>query len=306
MLSFSSAIEPLRIANQLASQSIYTWHTLSEDGGSVTCSNGTALAVDGPLSNAPQADYSLIVAGPAAPQEGHAFAVSWLRRKARFGGKVGAVSGGTGLLAEAGLLKSGTFTLHWEDRLGFLERYLGLEPLDQLFCADGQVLTCSGGTAALDLSLHLIASHHGQRFARTVSEMCVHSGLRSGRERPQSSLSYVLGSRSPHLVKAVSIMAENLEDPLPLQEVAQRAAISRRHMERLFSTHTGHTPARYYRSLRLERGRKLLSETDYKLTIISAACGFSSTTTFTRSFKRRFGFAPVEYLSRRQPGTVLS
>ena len=306
MLSFSSAIEPLRIANQLAAQTLYTWHTVSEDGGSVTCSNGTELAVDGPLSNAPQADYSLIVAGSATQQVAQDPVISWLRRKARFGGTVGAVSGGTRMLAEAGLLKSGGFTLHWEDRLGFCERFPELEPQDQLFCADGQVLTCSGGTAALDLSLHLIATHHGQRFARTVSDMCVHAGLRSGQERPQSSLSYVLGSRSPHLVKAAGIMAENLEDPLPLQEVARRAAISRRHMERLFSNHTGRTPAHYYRDLRLERGRKLLSETDYRLPAISAACGFSSATTFTRSFKRRFGIAPVEYQSRRKPGTALS
>ncbi|KIC11626.1 hypothetical protein RA19_06240 [Leisingera sp. ANG-M1] len=299
MLSFSSAIEPLRIANQLAAQPLYSWHTLSEDGTSVTCSNGTELTVNGPLSNAPQADYSLIVAGPAAQNAAQSPAVSWLRRKARFGGTVGAISGGTGLLAEAGLLASGGFTLHWEDRLGFCEHFPGLEPLDQLFCADGQILTCSGGTAALDLSLHLIATHHGQRFARTVSDMCVHAGLRSGGERPQSSLSYVLGSRSPHLVKAAGIMAENLEDPLPLQEIAHRAAISRRHMERLFSTHTGRTPAHYYRDLRLERGRKLLSETDYRLPVISAACGFSSPTVFARNFKRKFGIAPVEYQSRR-------
>jgi transcriptional regulator GlxA family with amidase domain len=300
MLNFSSAIEPLRIANQLAAQPLYSWHTLSPDGAAVTCSNGTALTVDGPLASAPQADYAFIVAGPAAQYGNQAPVISWLRRKARFGGTLGAVSGGTGLLAEAGLLKSGAFTLHWEDRLAFSERFPGLEPLDQLNCADGQILTCSGGTATLDLSLHLIARHHGPRFARTVSDLCVHSGPRGGQERPQSSLSYVLGSRSPHLVKAAAIMAGNLEEPLQLKEVDRQSDISRRHMERLFSTHTGRTPAHYYRDLRLERGRKLLSQTDYRLPVISAACGYSSTTTFSRNFKRRFGIAPVDYQSQSQ------
>lgn len=301
MLSFSSAIEPLRIACQLTSQPAFSWHILSVDGRDVTCSNGARLAVDGPLSHAGCADYSFIVAGPTAPHSHRRPAINWLRRRARFGGTVGAVSGGADLLAGAGLLKSGRFTLHWEDRLGFCERFPALEPLDQLFCVDGQVLTCSGGAAALDLSLHLIASHLGQRFARTVSDMCVHSGLRSGQEPPQSSLSYVLGSRSPHLIKAAGIMADNLEDPLTLGEVARRTAISRRQMERLFSTHTGRTPAHYYRDLRLERGRKLLNETDYRLPAISAACGFASATTFARNFKRKFGIAPVDYQSRKQP-----
>ena len=302
MLSFSSAIEPLRIACQLASQPVFSWRILSADGGDVTCSNGAKMAVDGPLSQADCADYSFIVAGPTAPHSHRTPAINWLRRKARFGGTVGAVSGGADLLAEAGLLKPRGFTLHWEDRLGFCERFPELEPLDQLYCVDGKVLTCSGGAAALDLSLHLIASHLGQRFARSVSDMCVHTGLRSGQEPPQSSLSYVLGSRSPHLIKAAGIMSENLEDPLTLEEVARLTAISRRQMERLFSTHTGRTPAHYYRDLRLERGRKLLSETDYRLPAISAACGFASTTTFARNFKRKFGIAPVEYQSRKQLG----
>ena len=300
MLSFGSAIEPLRIANQLAARPLYAWHTLSPDGSAVTCSNGATLTVDGSLQDAVDADYSLIVAGPAARANDQTDVVNWLRRKARFGKYLGAVSGAAALLARAGLLRSGAFTLHWEDRLGFCENFPELEPLDQLFCANGKILTCSGGSSALDLSLHLIAGHHGQAFARVVSDMCVHAGLRSGDARPKSSLSYILGSRNPHLVRAAGIMAENLEDPLSLQEIARRTPISRRQMERLFNLHTGRTPAHYYRDLRLERGRKLLSETDYRLPAISAACGFSSTSSFTRNFKRKYGIAPVRYQSASQ------
>src|SRR5262245_30415196 len=49
MLAFSSALEPLRIANQLTGQCLYRWFLLSEDGKPVRCSNGVSIGVDGSM-----------------------------------------------------------------------------------------------------------------------------------------------------------------------------------------------------------------------------------------------------------------
>lgn len=298
MLGLGAATDPLRMANHLATRPLYRWVTLTVDGAPVTCSNGVALTPDAALDAAPEADVVLINSGPSAMADPDTTARNWLRQKARFGARVGAISGGVPLLARAGLLRPRAFTMHWEDRPGFAEAHPDLEPLDQLFCADGNILTCSGGAAVLDLVLHLIEGDQGQGFARAVSDLCVHPGLRPAQQPPQSSLSYVLGSRNPHLIRAVGLMSEHLEEPLTLQDIARQVAVSRRQMERLFRTHTNRTPSGFYRDLRLERGRKLLNETDYHLPMISAACGFTSATAFSRSFKRRYGVAPVEFRSR--------
>ncbi|MBO6512326.1 MAG: GlxA family transcriptional regulator, partial [Roseibium sp.] len=51
MLAFTSAVETLRIANQLTGQSLYTWTTMSETGGNVRCSNGIEIGIDSPLAD---------------------------------------------------------------------------------------------------------------------------------------------------------------------------------------------------------------------------------------------------------------
>jgi hypothetical protein len=49
MLAFSSAIEPLRIANQLAQKQLYTWYAITPDGQGATCSNGVTIQSDGAM-----------------------------------------------------------------------------------------------------------------------------------------------------------------------------------------------------------------------------------------------------------------
>jgi len=46
MLAFSSAIEPLRMANQLTQQVLFRWQVLSDDGLPVACSNGVPVVVE--------------------------------------------------------------------------------------------------------------------------------------------------------------------------------------------------------------------------------------------------------------------
>ncbi len=294
MLSFSAAVEPLRMANKLSMRAAYAWQTLSLDGNPLQFSNGMSVAVDGAPRTPGKADYAFVVAGPDLTTEHEKSAARWLYGKYRSGARVGSISGGAPIMARAGLLEDRAFTLHWEDQPGFRERHPFLEPANRLYCDDANVITCGGGMAATDLILHLIERDFDRDFAMSVSEMCVHFGLRQGAERPQSSISMTLGSRNPHLIAAARIMSDNVEDVLLMEAIARQAGVSRRQLERLFKTYTGKSPASFYRDLRLERGRQLLRDTDYKIIAISAACGFSSATTFSRSFRKKFGFCPIQ------------
>lgn len=294
MLSFSAAVEPLRMANMLDAQATYHWRTVSLDGKPVLFSNGMSASVDDRANSAGGADYAFVVAGARLDDRLEKSAAHWLYANLRTGARVGSISGGAQILARAGLLTNRDFTLHWEDRLGFSEKHPDLHPHDCLFCAQDKVITCGGGAAATDLVLHLISEHFTRRFALTVADMCVHFGIRQAEERPQSSLSLTVGSRNPHLIAAARMMAENLEEPLKLDTLAKRVGKSRRQLERLFTTHTNCTLAKFYKNLRLERGRKLLRDTDYKIATISAACGFTNATAFSRSFQKKYGIRPAE------------
>ena len=88
-------------------------------------------------------------------------------------------------------------------------------------------------------------------------------------------------------------MESNIDDPLNIDELAGFIGISRRQIERLFHRYISVTPSRYYLELRLTRARQLLQQSGLSVSEISTACGFVSTTHFSRSYRRLFGQPPV-------------
>ncbi len=84
-------------------------------------------------------------------------------------------------------------------------------------------------------------------------------------------------------------MQENTGEPLSFDELTCLEGISKRPMERLFKRHPGVGPSQHYISIRLDYGRSLVFETDMSVTEISVACGFSSSSDFLKSYKKRFG-----------------
>ena len=113
-------------------------------------------------------------------------------------------------------------------------------------------------------------------------------------QHQRSSLAALMSSRNPVLIATVTLMNRHLDDPLPMDELAEAAGYSRRHLERLFRDATRQTPGDFYRGLRLDRGRNLLTTTELSLQEISIACGFGSVSHFSKSFKARYGTAPTK------------
>jgi len=87
-------------------------------------------------------------------------------------------------------------------------------------------------------------------------------------------------------------MEENLETPLPIAELCQRVGLSHRQPDRLFAQCVRKTPALYYRDIRLDRARGLVTQTDLAMSEIAVASGFSSQIHFSRAYKDRLGLPP--------------
>ena len=94
-----------------------------------------------------------------------------------------------------------------------------------------------------------------------------------------------------------SIIKEGFTDPdFGPGEVAAKAGISLRYLQKLFTQH-GSTCSEYIYSLRLDHAAQLLHRrallgASQSLSEISYACGFSDYTHFARRFRYRFGRAP--------------
>jgi AraC family carnitine catabolism transcriptional activator len=89
-------------------------------------------------------------------------------------------------------------------------------------------------------------------------------------------------------------MQEHIEDPLSADDLASMISVTRRQLERLFAMHLHDTPAHFYSGIRLERARELLQQTDMGVLEVGVACGFGSSSHFSRAYRARFAISPKE------------
>ena len=295
LLAFTSALEPLRVANQVAGRALYRWYVMTEDGAPVICSCGVNITPDGRLGDIPRDALAFVCAGIEPADTLSPRVTQWTRRQRAFGARVGGICTGAFALAEAGLLEGRRFTLHWENQPAFVERYFGLEPTGALYENDRGLITCGGGSAATDMMLDLIERDHGADLATMVADMCLHFRSNLQHSRQRSAYSFALGSRNPHLIAAMRLMNETIEAPLEMSDLAARVGISRRQLERLFGAHVRITPAQFYMDLRISRAHALLNETELGVAEIAAATGFNSASQMAARFRKRFGMSPRAY-----------
>jgi AraC family transcriptional regulator, glycine betaine-responsive activator len=298
MMAFTSAIEPLRIANRLSGKRLYGWRLISRDGGPVPASNGIAIQVEAataacePAVGGSSLPAVVLCGGLGSEHFQDKDVFGWLRRWDRRGAQVGALCTGAHPLARAGLLDGYRCTIHWENLPGFVEAFPEIQVTSDLYEIDRNRFTCSGGTAALDLMLNRIALAHGDELATKVSEQCIVDRIRGPHDRQRMPLRVRLGVHHPKLIRAVEIMEANIEEPLSQEMLARHIGLSRRQLERLFRRHLSRTPAQYYLETRLERARHLLHQTDMPIMSVACATGFVSASHFTTCYRQMFGKTP--------------
>ncbi|HEX4268675.1 MAG TPA: GlxA family transcriptional regulator [Steroidobacteraceae bacterium] len=294
MMAFAACLEPLRAANRLSGSALFEWQLVSAEGNPVEASNGISVATQGSLAELDKADMIIVCAGLEAPEVERSTRLHHqLRRLARHGTVVGAISSGSFLLAEAGLLAGRRCTVHWEYLEAFRTRYPQLEVTEDLYVIDRNVFTCSGGTAALDMMVHFISQAGGSQLALAVAEQFIHQQVRTREERQRLDLHARYRIENPKLIQVIASMEGALDEPMELRQMAQRANISVRQVERLFRDHIGSSPKAFYLDLRLAKARTLLRRTVGSLRTIALECGFGSPSHFCHAYKRRYGIPPT-------------
>jgi len=292
MLAFSSALEPLRVANLISGRELFRWRVFSRDGSPVEASNGMAVLAEGSIADSPRLSTLFVCASHEPLATLDSATGAWFRRLAVAGTTMGALDTGAWLLARAGLLNGHRATVHWEWRDAFAEDFPKVDCRTSLFETDRGRLTCAGGTAALDMMLHLIGLRFGHNLAVDISEQFIHERIRPAEDAQRMALGQRLGVADPKLEAVITAMEENLEEPLASREFARISGMSERQLERLFHRALGCTPIRYYLDLRLRRARILLGQTRLPVMEVALACGFATPAHFSRAYKAHYGHAP--------------
>lgn len=294
MMAFTSAIEPMRSANRMSGRTLYSWHLFSKDGGPVEASNGIAIMPDAAMSDGAMMPTMIVCASIDVHLYRDKEVFSWLRKIARRGARIGALCTGSHILARAGLLDGHRCTIHWENIPGFVEEFPDIEVTTELFETGVNRFTCSGGTAALDMMLNMIATRHGHDLAAAVSDQFIHDRIRSATDHQRMTLQSRLGVRDNKLISVISQMEANIDEPLSRADLAASVGLSPRQLERLFRKHLDATPKHYYLELRLHRARQLLMQTGMSVLDVALACGFVSASHFSKCYREFFGNTPRE------------
>jgi AraC family transcriptional regulator len=113
----------------------------------------------------------------------------------------------------------------------------------------------------------------------------------SEKTQPATAATYV-----ERVNRAIDHIVGHLSEPLRLRDLSRAAMLSPFHFHRVFQALVGSTPADFVRRLRLEKALQLMSRPrSLSLTTIALECGFSSSSDFSRTFKRRFGVSPSSF-----------
>jgi transcriptional regulator GlxA family with amidase domain len=202
-------------------------------------------------------------------------------------------------LAAAGLLDGRRATTHWAAADEFRARYPAVElDADVLYVDEGRVLTSAGASAGLDLSLYMVARDHGAAVAADSARMAVAPLHRSG-----GQAQFILRNRAAvkHIAERTELddllvwVEHHARHDLSLDDIAARAAMSVRTLNRRFQAETGQTPMQWVAGVRVRHAQQMLETTTYGVERIGREVGFTSAANFREQFRRLTGVPPQSY-----------
>ncbi|MFQ3555280.1 helix-turn-helix domain-containing protein [Streptomyces gramineus] len=199
------------------------------------------------------------------------------------------------VLAEAGLLDGRPATTHWQSADELRRRFpeIDVQP-DRLYVDDGDILTSAGVTAGVDLCLHLIRRDKGAAAANTRARALVAPPQRVG-----GQAQFIERLRPEAVGESLAPLREWMLDSLELSHtvdnLARRAHMSRRTMQRRFREETGSSPIAWLVNARIDRARQLLETTDTPVERIGRLTGLGAPASVRAAFHRHLGTSPQEY-----------
>lgn len=299
LCAFANFVDVLRLAADEGDRSrpiLCSWRVLSPTMDPIPSSCGVAVQPEERLGDPGRFDYLVVVGGLVDEVERlHPETVRFLARAAALGVPLVGVCTGSFILHRAGLMQGYRACVSWFHRDDFLERFDGLEPVsDQIFVVDRDRLTCSGGISSAHLAAFVVERHLGRaRAAKSLHIMIIDEAMAA--EEPQPGMPLALATDDVVVRKALLLMQQSIDAPLPIGRLAERLGLGRRKLERHFREALGMAPLQADRVIRLEQAKHLLRTTGRSATRIAADTGFSDLPHLIRVFRAAEGTTPEAF-----------
>lgn len=297
MACLTSAIEPLRAANEIMGRTEFVWRLVAESHAPVRSSAEVRFEPDVTLAEADGLDQLYLLAPPTAEFADPRHSPARLRWLERTGLTLGAFSGGIFPLARAGLMEGRGCSVHWCYEAAFKAEFPDVKASEAVILRDKRRVTASGAGAVFDLMLRLIEERLGRQCMTEVACWFQHPFVRdedASQKVPVARTAATADRLTPPIREAIRLFESHVEDPLRIPDVAAAVEMSGRHFERLFKRETGQSPLRYYRHLRLSKARQRVLYSNDPLREIAVAVGYPTPAPMARHYQELFGVSPKD------------
>ncbi|SDM52773.1 helix-turn-helix domain-containing protein [Allokutzneria albata] len=205
------------------------------------------------------------------------------------------ICSGAFVLAAAGVLDGRRATTHWLHADELSRRYpaVRVDPT-VLYVEDANVITSAGTVAGIDACLHVVRIDHGAAVAAELARRLVTPPHRDGGQsqyhRPAAP-----AIREDWLAPLLAWTDEHLHLPLSNADLAARANVSVRTVERRFAEALGMSPLQWLLQQRVRRAQQFLETSDRPVGWIADTCGFGGAASLRAHFARIVGVSPTTY-----------
>ena len=219
-----------------------------------------------------------------------------LRQAHERGSRIISLCTGAFALAAAGLLGGRRATTHWTecDELARRHPDVTVDP-GVLFVDEGDILTSAGSAASIDLCLHVVRQDHGTEIATQLARQLVVPPQRDGGQAQYIEAPMPELERSSLFAGTVSWLQQHLDEPITVDDLAARSAMSPRTFARRFLASTGTTPYQWLVRQRIQVAQRLLETSDLPIDSVAQKSGFSTAANLRKHFSRAVHTSPHAY-----------
>ena len=186
-----------------------------------------------------------------------------LRQAHARGSRIVSLCTGAFALAAAGLLDGRRATTHWTECAELARRHprVTVDP-GVLFVDGGDILTSAGSAASIDLCLHVVRQDYGTEVATRLARQLVVPPQRDGGQAQFIDAPMPALDGSSLFAGTIGWLREHLDEPITVEDLAARSAMSPRTFARRFLASTGTTPYQWLIHQRIQLAQRLLETSD--------------------------------------------
>ncbi len=97
------------------------------------------------------------------------------------------------------------------------------------------------------------------------------------------------------VANSLRFMSEHAHESIKVSDLVSAAMMSRRGLHNAFIANIGRSPGQELQRIRIERAKRMLANSNYKVDALARMCGYQSANTFCVAFKHATGLSPKQF-----------